>query len=154
MENQNQTSSNNLYELEVKLTDIKKNWNVIIEEMSKKLCKKEHYEGLMVDVYSYRQCMIESYYNINNQFNRINNVYKKEYQKLYDFCTNKSQVRFTSETAKKSKIDSDLADLVYKMEMLESHMDFLKESIKSVDSIMWAAKNWVEFKNMVHTGVI
>jgi predicted restriction endonuclease len=74
--------------------------------------------------------------------------YRKEYMKKYQFYTYQSQERFSNESLKTQKILTDLEDIVFKKDLLETHSKFIQESIKTIDNIIWATKTRVELEQI------
>lgn len=152
-----QSCSNTSDTIDILLEEFNKRrqyWCDVLKRLLPMQCKTETYYELTIEVHTYKQLSLEEYYKFNNDVIRINNVYKNEYQRVYDFCTNKSSIRYPSEAAKTAKINSELSELITKKELVESYRNFVQEVYSNLDKILWANKNWVEFKQLVHNGVM
>lgn len=152
MENQNQNSSN-IERLDANLSSVRAEWLERLENMSPKVGEIGKLVELQTDCYTYRQRAVDGYYSIQAAFIRINSEYKREYGKLYDFYTNKSQIRYPNESSKTAKINSDLSELIAKRDLLDNHKDFMGETIKSIDAIIWGIKDRISIHQLLFNSV-
>ena len=78
----------------------------------------------------------------------ISRTYKARYVERQDFYTFKSQIRYSSESAKDNRIKVDLADLVETRETLDNHMKFIDRTIGTLDNIIFAIPKRVEIEQI------
>lgn len=154
MENQNQNQpSSNIERLDANLASVRADWLSKIEYMSPKVGEMAKLVELQTDCYTYRQRAVDEYYSIQAAYIRINSEYKREYGKLYDFYTNKSQIRYPNETSKAAKINSELSEVLAKRDLLDNHKDFMGETIKSIDAIIWGIKDRISIHQLLFNSV-
>jgi hypothetical protein len=123
-------------------------WSTKISNLNKLLKDMSSVQALLLEIYTERQRAVEFYYYLVSLLIDINKKYRKEYMKKYQFYTYQSQERFSNESLKTQKILTDLEDIVFKKDLLETHSKFIQESIKTIDNIIWATKTRVELEQI------
>lgn len=144
-----QNYSDKIVELDANLASNRAEWLKYIEDISPKVGDLNKLVELQTDCYTYRQRAVDDYFQMRALFVNLNNVYKREFGKLYDYYTNKSQIRYPNETAKTNKINSDLHEIMCKRDLIDNHKDFLCETIKSIDSIIWGIKDRISIQQLL-----
>lgn len=134
--------------LEVELHKNEKNWNKIIDDLSKKINSElKHTIELSAEAISYRQMLLEErtqvYYKIYKSMPKLKQLEKAK----FEFYSTKYQIKINS-TEKAKLIDADLSYHSAKMEYLQNHINFLTECVKNVDHVIWSVKNKIEFYNI------
>jgi len=123
-------------------------WTDKIESMSNKIKQIFDIPTLMTDLYTERQRAVEYHHYLISLAIGISRTYKARYADRQDYYTFKSQIRYTSETAKDNRIKVDLADLVEIRETLDNHVKFMDETLKSLDAIIYAIPRRVEIEQI------
>lgn len=138
-----------LEELEKKLVESEKNWDRIIGELSKRItCELKETVQLEADAMSYRQIIIDEktnyLYKIYKDMPKIKQLRKTQ----FEYYALKYQIK-TNGTERTKLIDADLSYYDAKIEILENHINFLTESLKSVDHVLWGIKNKIAIHNLL-----
>ncbi|MCK9445441.1 hypothetical protein M0Q50_00940 [bacterium] len=134
--------------LELELHKNEKNWNKIIDDLSKKINNElKHTIELSAEAISYRQMLLEErtqvYYKIYKSMPKLKQLEKSK----FEFYSTKYQIKINA-TEKAKLIDADLSYHSAKMEYLQNHINFLTECVKNVDHVIWSVKNKIEFYNI------
>ena len=75
--------------------------------------------------------------------------YKKQYATRYNSYKVNSQIRYNSDTAINAQIASDLADVTYKLSLLENHAKYMQETIKTIDNLIYAISNRIRIEELI-----
>ena len=123
------------------LEDREKYWNKTIDELAGKLvCSAKDVIPLQSQVISIRQMLTEEIkkisYEIFKYMPKIKLIKKQRfeyYHTTYKISTNASE--------KMKLIEWDIANYDHKKDILDGHVEFLRESLKNIDNLGYAVKN-------------
>lgn len=123
-------------------------WNTDINKLSSKINSElNKLIELSAESISKRQILIEErtkmYYKIYIDLPKVKNARKKQ----FEYYSTNYQIKTTSGD-KTKLIDSDVSYLEAKLDCIENYIQFLSESIKTVDHIIWSVKNRIELYNI------
>lgn len=124
-------------------------WNRKLDPLYNKL--KQDPDSLLElqsTVLSYRQMITEEIAMFMNKLSRDIVLMKNAKSDRYMFYATGFGLK-TNLQEKKLLIDSELAELEHKKEILETHLEFLKEAKVMCDNLGWAVKNRIEIYNLV-----
>lgn len=124
-------------------------WSEIVKNLTDKLKNIKTLELLMIDVYSERQRAVDYYHYLNSLVIKITKAYRKLYAERYDFYTNKSQIRYPNETVKNNKIYTDLSKEIENKDVLENHVKYISETIKTIDGIIYAINSRIKIEELM-----
>lgn len=136
--------------IEDKIIMHQNNWTKRIQSLSEKMKNIPELRELMNIVYSERQLCVDYYYTLMNMIAKQNKNYKVKYAKRFNFYKTQSEIRYNSDTQIVNQINADLSDDLYTLNLLESHFNFMKESLKSIDSIIFGINNRIKLEELVY----
>lgn len=161
MENQNQTTrfldeltqyedSYNDFSALIKILSTEAtNVSNSIKEYSAKLRNMSDLVELSIHIYSFRQNLVESknwyMHKISTQTTLLRAARKKQ---IEDYTTKADYLHKDRDRAE--LINAELNDIISKSEHLENHLEFLKNSISTVDSMIFGIKHRItleEYRN-------
>lgn len=130
-----------------KLTAQEKVWTLTIDSLSKRInCELKKSIDLSADAICQRQLIIDertqfyfTYYKDMPKFKEAKKRYFEYYSGTYPFKTNG--------TEKQKLIDADIRWMEAKMDFSQNYINFLSESLKTVDHIIYSIKNKIELYN-------
>lgn len=125
-------------------------WEGIVREMSLQMKRIASLGELMTTVYTDRQQAVEYYHYLLSVLIQLNAKYRKEYAEKYDFWTTKSQIRYPNETTKVNKILSEMSDISQKKEKVENHANFMKNTLATIDNIIYAIPRRIDVEKMIN----
>lgn len=136
-----------LDKLETDLSKKMDDWNKIIDKLAKKInCELKLSIDLSAETVSYRQMINEErthYYFIMYKdlpkLKKLRKTYFEHYSTKYPIKVNGSE--------KAKLIDADVAYHEAKMDYIQNYINFLSESLKTVDHIIYSVKNKIELYN-------
>ena len=100
----------------------------------------------MVLIPSYRQIIIEQIAQLNikikQQEAKLAKIYKSSYVKYFEY-----DYKLTDKQ-KESFLKADMSDDSMVLSLLETQMDFLRESVKTLDNMSWAVRNKLQLQGL------
>jgi len=135
-------------ELEIKelsklLEDRELYWNKTISDMSNKLnCSAKDVTPLQASVISSRQEIVEQIKTVSYELYKFMPKIKLLKKQRFEFYHTKYPIA-TSGPEKMKLIEWDLANYDHKKDIIDTHIEFLRESMKNIDNLGYAIKNKV-----------
>jgi hypothetical protein len=134
--------------LENKLNNESKNWTKIVNQQTKNIygdIKKiiEH----QAEIISYNQIASEEVKTYALLLSKNNTQVKELIKQRYEFYSTKYQLNVKNDTAKKSLVEADIARIRQRSELLEIHIQFLRDTVSNLESLNYAVKNRIELMN-------
>lgn len=134
--------------LENEFIEKQKKWNSIVEELTSKInCELKYSVELSAEAISKRQIILEErtfwYYKMYKDLPKLKQLRKKYfewYSAKYPYKINSSE--------KAKLIEADMAYQETKMECIQNYINFLTETIKTVDHIIYSVKTKVDLYNL------
>lgn len=128
--------------LEEYLFDKRKKWNDAIDPLLKQLKTTSQQEiiDLQAHALSYRQQLSDEISTFLNKLSKEMIAIKKAEADRFIFYSTGYGVK-TNTGEKKILFDSELAELERNKEILETHIEFLRDCRTTADNISWALKN-------------
>ena len=147
--NQTQQSQQSIDEI---LTEQRAKWTKEIEDLNTSMSSLIKVDELMNTVYSKRQAAVDYYYAMNNVILKQSREYKALYNKMFnDIKVNGyNGMRFTSDQSIARQVEVDLADKKELIDLLVSQNAFIKETIATIDNIIYAIKDKIKIKEMLN----
>ena len=139
-------SSNNINEqLITRFKKEREEWTERIKNMSERL--KDIYEiaELQVDLYSYRQIAVEYCHTLMVHLSKVNHVFRARKIERWEYYTRNYDLRMDKDP-KELHIYVDIADVNERIELLQNHLDFMRESTKTIDSMTFGIKYRIQLE--------
>ena len=147
--NDNNEQLNQPATLEDYIAQHQQQWSNVISEMNGMMKKFTDLPDLQMTIYSKRQNALDYYFNLLYQISAMSKEYKKQYAAKYNNYKVNSQIRYNSDTAINAQIASDLADVSYKLTLLENHSKYMQETIKTIDNLIYAISNRIRIEELI-----
>jgi|TARA_B100000768_G_C11229207_1_gene354293 chromosome segregation ATPase len=132
--------------LDERLSSQRTSWSKNIKELAQALRDINAMESTISGVLSSRQTMVEqiAYLNtkIREQKNNINSRWRESYIKYFEYDYK------LGEKQKERFIENDLVQEHTKLSLLENQLDFMKESVKTLDNMGFAIRNRLALKDL------
>lgn len=123
-------------------------WTNIVKTMSSNLRDLTSLAETQVDLYSNRQIGVEQMHQLLGTYSKLNKLFK---QKKSDELTklvngNNYNVRLQNKE-NEAILDSKLSEVQYKLDLVKAQIEFFKETVKSIDAIIYGVKYRMELAN-------
>ena len=140
------SDKNKIVEVDQYLAGQRQDWTAKIRELAKAFKNIDDLNEAMVTIPSYRQIIVEQIAQLNikikQQERRISKVYKESFIKYYEY-----DYKLTDKQ-KESFLKADMSDDSMILSLLETQMDFYKESVKTLDNMSWAVRNKLQLNGL------
>jgi chromosome segregation ATPase len=140
------SAKENILALDQKLSAQRNEWSNNIKQLAQNLRKLNGLEVVIADVLSSRQTLVDqmAYLNmkVKEQKSKVATRYRTAYIKYYEYDYK------LGEKQKERFIETDLADDNMILSHLENQIDFLRESVKTLDNMGFAIRNRLALKDL------
>lgn len=140
------TDKNKIVQLDQYLGGQRSDWTAKIRELAKAFKDVDQLNEAMVTIPSYRQILIEQIAQLNikikEQERKLSRVYKDSFIKYYEY-----DYKLTDKQ-KESFLKADMSDESMILSLLETQMDFMRESVKTLDNMSWAVRNKLQLNGL------
>jgi len=127
-------------ELELRLTTDRVDWKNKINELVLKIKNMNELAECQVNMLSYRQILLDKVTDFKTMIFKRNATWERYYRAQYREYTLNYDVKLTS-GEKHQFIKAELSSLKIQIEMLQSHVDYYQECIKTLDNLAFAIRN-------------
>ena len=139
-------SNEKILELDQKLTAQRTTWSNNIKELAQSLKHINGMEETIAGILSSRQTMVDqiAYLNtkIREQKNAINTRWREAYIRYYEYDYK------LGEKQKERFIENDLVQENTRLSLLENQVEFMRESVKTLDNMGFAVRNRWAIKDL------
>jgi hypothetical protein len=136
--------------LETQLTAERGNWDGVIANLAGKVKGdiKYLYE-VDADIISYKQIITSEMGKYAMVIYKENRTMKSLVKTRFEWYSTKYQINLKSSGDKMKLIEADVADVQYKIDVLDNHIDFLKGCGENLKQMSYAIKNRLELLNIL-----
>ena len=127
-------------ELELRLTSDRTEWKTKINDLVLKIKNMNELSDCQVSMLSYRQILLDKVIDFKTMIYKRNATWERYYRAQYREYTLNYDVKLTS-GEKHQFIKADLGSLRTQIDMLQSHVDYYQECIKTLDNLAFAIRN-------------
>jgi len=144
LENQQEDSSklNYIERFEKERTD----WTNTIKDIAKRFKNIEDLVDVQVDLYSERQRALEYMHELQVLSSKLKKFYLSEWKKAYDALSMNEDFRY-NEREKNKMAEEKTSASKLKLDILQTHIDFFKDSIKTIDNMIFGVKHRLEIED-------
>ena len=133
-------------ELEKRINSDRGEWKDKITELIQKIKKVTELSDCQVQMLSYRQILLDKVSEFKTIIYKRNGSLDKYYRTQYREYTLNYDIKLSS-SEKNSFIKADLAALRTQINILESHVSYYQECIKTLDNMAFAIRNRIRLND-------
>jgi hypothetical protein len=127
-------------ELESRLVKDRTDWKDKINDLVHKIRNMNELAECQVNMLSYRQILLDKVTDFKTTIYKRNGAWERYYRSQYREYTLNYDVKLTS-GEKHQFIKAELSSLRTQIDMLQSHVDYYYECIKTLDNLAFAIRN-------------
>lgn len=127
-------------ELELKLTKDRGEWKDKITELIQTIKNMSAISDCQINMLSYRQILLDKVTDFKSMIYKRNATWERYYRSQYREYTLNYDVKLTS-GEKHQFIKAELSSLKNQIDLLQSHVDYYYECIKTLDNLAFAIRN-------------
>lgn len=106
-----------------------------------------------VDLFGARQMLLEYSFKLSQIYSKLNSKYKTDKSKKLIEVSENSNYKYGS-TEKNLLIDGSLAEISFKMEMVESHRKFIDQTVQTVDHMLYGIRQRIALEDYLRGSTI
>ena len=135
-----------------KLVALRMEWTSEIEALNEELRTLPKLNDLLNTIYIKRQKAVDLYYGMMSVMQKQNREYRLQYADLYNKLKTGQQngLRYTNDSAISVQIDAQLIAKKEIIDELKTFTDFMWETIKSIDNLIYGVNTKVKIYEMMH----
>jgi len=143
-----------LQEIENKFSQRREYWMKIIEDMTVKLKSVETVIELQSYVFVRRQEAVENYHSLAATVAKWSKQFKEQSAKIYKdirlmrTTPGSTSFMFSTEGAIREQIDATLSNDKYLIDIMETHLGYLDNTIKTIDGIIYSINNRIKLEEI------
>lgn len=133
------------------LAEIRTSWSTRVKEVATGLKRPfvdQKTIDLQYDTYTLRQDAVDYYYYTMSILNKQYREYLKYYNEAFNRYKLNTTVRYSSDGNIQTLVEGELSTERYTVKMLEAQVAFMRETIKTIDSIIFGIKNKIEIEKI------
>jgi len=138
-ENKNQQTESSSEKLSKRFTEEREQWKKTIADMSERLRDIYSVGSLLTDLYSQRQVALEYSHTLMSHLIRLNKILRAKKAERWLHYTQNYDLRLDKDP-KNLMVDVDLGPIIEQKEMVENHLNYMRETVKTVDTICYGVK--------------
>jgi len=120
-------------------------WTAKVKDMSERLRDIYNVADLQTDIYSYRQIAVEYCHTLMVHLTKVNHIFRAKKIDRWEHYTRNYDLRLDKDP-KELHIYVDLQEINERREYLQNHLDFFKETIKTIDTISFGIKHRIQLE--------
>jgi hypothetical protein len=146
--------TNKFAEVEKKFDERRNYWFTWIQDMNESLRKVETIVNLQATIFTKRQEALENYHSLSSTLAKRVKMYKEKSAALYKeirlmkTAQGATTFMFTNEGAIREQIEATLSDEKYLIDIMESHLNYLDNTIKTIDGIIYSISNRIKLEEI------
>ena len=145
LENQQTVSSEQVGYVE-RFESERNEWTERVRGIASRFKNVEDLVDVQVDLYSERQRAAEYMHQLMVLQSRLKKTWIAEFKKVYDSLLVNEDYRY-SEKEKQRIAEEKTYPSKMKLEILQSHVDFFRETIKTIDNMLFGVKHRLEIED-------
>jgi hypothetical protein len=144
-ENQKEGSSEQISYVE-RFDKERAEWTEKISSIASRFKMIDNMVDVQVDLYSERQVATDYIHELTVLFSKLKKVYLTEWKKNYEALGLNEDFRY-NEREKTKFADEKTSSSKLKMEILQNHIDFFRETVKTIDNMIFGVKHRLEIED-------
>jgi hypothetical protein len=121
-------------------------WTARIGEMSERLKDIYKVAELQTDVYSYRQIAVDYSHTLMTHLSKVNQIFRAKKIERWEHYTRNYDLRMDKEP-KELHILVDIEEVNERKELLQNHLDYFRETIRTIDSLTYGIKHRIQLED-------
>lgn len=134
-----------------KLQDLQNEWSDKVRGLNEKMKDLAGIDSLLNVVYSERQNIVEYYSNLMVTMSKLTRDYTRKYAEYYNkLKLGEKGIKYTNESALNTQIEAQLTEDKEPIQLLNAHIEFVKDTIKNIDGIIFGINNKIKVYELMN----
>jgi hypothetical protein len=144
--------SDQFTEFEEKFSGERMEWTERIRELSVRMRNIREIAEVQVELYSDRQKLLEYAYKLGQILTKLNSQFRSEKRNKMVYYSEEHNVRYGA-NEKTALIEGELSDIKRKIDVVDNHMSFMNETVKTVDHFLYGVKSRISLEEFMRGGI-
>lgn len=137
--------------LESRLQMIQEKWTSRVTALNEKMKSLYDIDSLLNVVYADRQDLVDYYTNIMFTLAKLTKQYNVKVAECYNrLKVGENGIRYTNESAINNQIEAQLSEVKHPIQLLSSHIEYLRETMKTIDSLIFGISSKIKVYELVN----
>ena len=136
-----------------KFNDERSEWTEKIRTLAIRMKNIRELAEVQVDLYSNRQILLEYIAKLGQVMTKLNSKFRKDKADRLKYYSENSQVKYGA-NEKTPLIDGDLTELKERIDIVETQISFLNETMKTVDHMLYGVKSRISLEEYLRSGAV
>jgi hypothetical protein len=123
-------------------------WTEKIRELSIRMKNIRELADVQVDLYYNRQMLLEYSSKLGQVMIKLNAKFRKDKSGRLKYYSEMSQVKYGA-NEKTPLIEGDLSELKERMDLVNEHISFLNETMKTIDFMLYGVKDRIKLQEFL-----
>jgi hypothetical protein len=128
-------------------------WKEKIQVLSLNMKDIKTLAKAQVDMFSYRQVLLEYSYKLAGIVSKLNSKYKSDKARKMREYSEQMNVRYGA-TEKMILIEGDLIEISEKTELVENHRKFIDQTIQTVDHMLYGVRQRISLEDYLRGSTV
>jgi hypothetical protein len=137
-----------LQEFEEQFSGERSEWTERIRELSVRMRNIREMAEVQVELYSDRQRLLEYAYKLGQILTKLNAKFRSDRRAKMVYYSEEHNTRYGA-NEKTALIDGDLSDIKRKIDVVDNHMSFMNETVKTVDHFLYGIKSRIQLETFM-----
>lgn len=139
-ENEKKKENSSNESLTSRFSTEREDWREKIESYSLRFRDIYQVGDLLTDLYSSRQIVVEYLHTLMSHMTKINKVFREKKVERHEFYTRNYDIRLDKDV-KFEYVMNDIAIVSERRDLLQTHIDYFRETIKTIDTMCYGVKH-------------
>ena len=126
-------------------------WTERITQLSIRIRNIREISEVQVELYSDRQKLLEYTYKLGQILTRLNAKYRSDRKNRMIYYSEEHNTRYGA-NEKTTLLDGDLSEIKKRIEVVDNHMNFMNETVKTVDHFLFGIKTRIHLETFMRGG--
>ena len=148
-----ETFNDKVSQIDEALKTERNNINLKIKELNSKMKNLREIPNLQMELYAFKQDVVELYYKTLNTLAGLTKTYKGKYSAVfmsYKSGNNPKQPNARPDDKLIEMLtETDLAGEGIIIKLIDNQCKYIKDTIKNIDDIIWGIKNRIELEKLI-----
>ena len=129
-------------------------WMQIVSSMNERLLRMDDITSLQGEIFTRRQEAVENYHNLSATLAKKAKKYKEDSAQKYKeirllkVAQGSTTYMFPTEGSVREQIEAQLSDDKYLIDIMENHINYLDNTIKTIDGLIYSIQNRIKVEEI------
>jgi hypothetical protein len=135
-------------DFEKKFSEERSEWTEKIRTLSIRMKNMKELPDVQVELYYNRQILLELYSKLSQVIVKLNSKLRKQKSDRLKYYSESVQIKYGA-NEKTPLIDGDLTELKERIDLVDTQINFLNETMKNIDFMLYGVKDRIKLQEFL-----